>query len=154
MTRLRPSFCGTFSLPSFLSERESKAPPEAASKSLLLHDLGRMASHRNPFPADKDWRKAVESLAVPQPARDANMPPLLKWNALPAWQRDNQYILAHYRPASYSYSGCFQSLFYLHNESVNIHVGGRLLAALIHSYPSGSNGMPYLTIQPCPRPQY
>lgn len=82
-----------------------------------------MASHRNPFPADKDWKKAVASLTVPQPTRDTSTPPLLRWNALPAWQKDNQYILAHYRPASYSYSGSFQSLFYLHNESVNIHVG-------------------------------
>ena len=80
-----------------------------------------MATHRNPYPADKDWRAAVEALVVPQPGREANTPPLLKWNALPAWQKDNQYILNHYRPASYSYSGSMQSIFYLHNESVNIH---------------------------------
>lgn len=46
---------------------------------------------------------------------------LLRWEELHAWQKDNQYILAHYRPASYSYHVSFQSLFYLHNESVNIH---------------------------------
>lgn len=46
---------------------------------------------------------------------------LLRWDELHAWQKDNQYILAHYRPASYSYHVSFQSLFYLHNESVNIH---------------------------------
>ena len=61
------------------------------------------------------------SLAVPQPSRDLGTPPLLRWSALPDWQKDNHFILSHYRPASYSYSGCFQSLFYLHNESVNIH---------------------------------
>lgn len=46
---------------------------------------------------------------------------LLRWEELHAWQKDNQYILAHYRPASYSYHVSFRSLFYLHNESVNIH---------------------------------
>ena len=88
--------------------------------------LDRMAVHRNPFPADKDWKA---SLAIPQPTRDSSTPPLLRWSALPPWQKDNQYILAHYRPASYSYSACFQSLFYLHNESVNIH--SHLLGAFL-----------------------
>ncbi len=46
---------------------------------------------------------------------------LLRWNELDAWQKDNQYILAHYRPVTNSYIVSFQSLFYLHNESVNIH---------------------------------
>ena len=88
-----------------------------------------MASHRNPFPANKDWRPVVAALAVPQTSRDATGPPLLKWSALPAWQKDNQYIHGHYRPASYSYSTSFQSLFYLHNESVNIH--SHLLGAFL-----------------------
>ena len=48
-------------------------------------------------------------------------PFLLTYNALPAWRRDNQFILTNYRPESYSYAKSFQSLFYLHNESVNIH---------------------------------
>lgn len=54
---------------------------------------------------------------------------LLRWDELHAWQKDNQYILAHYRPASYSYYVCFQSIFFLHNESVNIHT--HLLGALV-----------------------
>ena len=56
-------------------------------------------------------------------------PILLKWADLPSWQQDNHYILTHYRPATYSFMGCFQSLFYLHNESVNIH--SHLLGAFI-----------------------
>ena len=56
-------------------------------------------------------------------------PILLKWADLPAWQQDNHYILTHYRPATYTYIGCFQSLFYLHNESVNIH--SHLLGAFV-----------------------
>lgn len=54
---------------------------------------------------------------------------LLRWDELHAWQKDNQYILAHYRPPSYSYYVSFQSIFFLHNESVNIHT--HLLGALV-----------------------
>lgn len=53
--------------------------------------------------------------------RPSRRPLLLNFSDLPEWQQDNQFILTHYRPASYSYLACFQSLFYLHNESVNIH---------------------------------
>lgn len=60
----------------------------------------------------------VETATRRRPTRE---PVLLKWAELPAWQQDNHYILTHYRPATYSYFGCFQSLFYLHTESVNIH---------------------------------
>ena len=56
-------------------------------------------------------------------------PFLLKFSDVPLWQQDNHYILTHYRPATYSYRGCFQSLFYLHNESVNIH--SHLLGAFV-----------------------
>lgn len=64
----------------------------------------------------------VGSLTVPNsPPRFAARPPLLDWDHLAPWQQDNQYILTGYRVPSYSYRGCIQSLFYLHNESVNIH---------------------------------
>lgn len=46
---------------------------------------------------------------------------LLNWRNLPHWLQDNHYILSHYRPASYSFTRSFLSLFYLHNEFVNIH---------------------------------
>lgn len=56
-------------------------------------------------------------------------PFLLRWSELPPWLKDNQYIRAHYRPASNSYFRSFQSLFYLHNETVNIH--SHLLGAFL-----------------------
>ena len=59
--------------------------------------------------------------ATTRPARRPTRPFLLNWSDLQPWQQDNHYILTHYRPPTYSYMGCFQSLFYLHNESVNIH---------------------------------
>ena len=46
---------------------------------------------------------------------------LLNYDELPAWRQDNHFILTHYRPASNSFYTSFQSLFQLHNESVNIH---------------------------------
>ena len=46
---------------------------------------------------------------------------LLQYDELPAWRQDNQFIRTHYRPISNSFFTCFQSLFQMHNESVNIH---------------------------------
>jgi adiponectin receptor len=43
------------------------------------------------------------------------------WHEIDAWQQDNHYIISGYRPASNSYLTSFHSLFYLHNESVNIY---------------------------------
>ncbi|RGP70871.1 pho36-regulatory role in lipid and phosphate metabolism [Fusarium longipes] len=45
---------------------------------------------------------------------------LLLWDDLPAWRRDNAFILSGYRQSQNSYAHSFRSLFYLHNESVNI----------------------------------
>ena len=64
----------------------------------------------------------IGSLDIPQsPPRYAANPPLLEWKHLAPWQQDNHYILTGYRVPSYSYRGSIQSLFYLHNEFVNIH---------------------------------
>ena len=65
-------------------------------------------------------------LTAQEAAAATNRPPrrsplLVTWYDIPLWQKDNQWILTSYRPPTDSYMGCFQSLFYLHNESVNIH---------------------------------
>lgn len=54
---------------------------------------------------------------------------LLLWDDLPAWRRDNAFILSGYRQSQSSYTHSFRSLFYLHNESVNIwtHLLGAIL---------------------------
>ncbi|KAG5980363.1 hypothetical protein E4U55_004103 [Claviceps digitariae] len=61
---------------------------------------------------------------------------LLLWDDLPAWRRDNAFIHSGYRQIRASYTHSFQSLFYLHNESVNIwsHLLGALLAAACAVY--------------------
>lgn len=62
-----------------------------------------------------------------------NPPPKIKpqtvtWNDIPAWQRDNEYILTGYRPST-SYAATLSSLTFLHNETCNIYT--HLLGALI-----------------------
>ncbi|CAN8102950.1 unnamed protein product [Discula destructiva] len=54
---------------------------------------------------------------------------LLAWHEIDEWRRDNAFIISGYRPTSNSYRGSFSSLFYLHNESVNIwtHLLGSVL---------------------------
>ena len=61
---------------------------------------------------------------------------LLSWEDLPHWRRDNHYILTSYRPTSYSYTESFGSLFYLHNEFVNIHshLSAAFLFLLVAAY--------------------
>lgn len=46
---------------------------------------------------------------------------LLLWDDLPDWRRDNSFIYSGYRPSTSSFTDCFTSLGYLHNESVNIY---------------------------------
>ena len=78
-----------------------------------------MLSHRHPPIGTRSI--SYGSVLVPQSQASTSEPFLLRWNELPPWLQDNEFILDHYRPASYSYFRSFQSLFYMHNESVNIH---------------------------------
>ncbi|KAJ2785759.1 hypothetical protein H4R18_000305 [Coemansia javaensis] len=52
----------------------------------------------------------------------------LAWDELPAWMRDNQFILSGYRRPTNSFRKCFASWLYVHNETGNImtHLGGAL----------------------------
>ncbi|OJD39759.1 uncharacterized protein BKCO1_2000174 [Diplodia corticola] len=45
----------------------------------------------------------------------------LLWHEIHPWQQDNHYIHSGYRPASNSYRKSATSLFYLHNETVNVY---------------------------------
>ncbi|KAJ1866143.1 hypothetical protein LPJ78_002060 [Coemansia sp. RSA 989] len=44
----------------------------------------------------------------------------LRWDELPPWMRDNQYILSGYRQPTNSFRKCFASWLYVHNETGNI----------------------------------
>lgn len=50
---------------------------------------------------------------------------LLEINQIPAHLRFNKYVLTHYRPPT-NFIGCLKSLFYLHNETVNILTHGKI----------------------------
>lgn len=99
-----------------------------------------MTTRRLPPRAQTTPIQTLHSLLTAQEADIAlkTRPPagpfLLKFNELPPWQQDNHYILTKYRPESNSYFKCFQSLLYLHNESVNIH--SHLLGAFLFYFTS------------------
>lgn len=78
--------------------------------------------------------KSYGSAAVSQSQTPIIDPFLLRWSELPSWLQDNKYIRASYRPVSNSYFRSFQSLFYLHNESINIH--SHLLGAFLFLFVS------------------
>lgn len=46
---------------------------------------------------------------------------LYNWNELPVWQHDNEYIISGYIRETRNMSKTFKTLFYLHNESINIY---------------------------------
>lgn len=46
---------------------------------------------------------------------------LYKFHELPSWQRDNDKILSGYIKETNSFKRCLQSLFYFHNESINVY---------------------------------
>ncbi|CAG8530492.1 15766_t:CDS:2 [Dentiscutata erythropus] len=55
------------------------------------------------------------------------------FSELPHWLQDNVDIITGYRRPTYSYIKCVRSLFYLHNESVNIwsHLVGAVIFIII-----------------------
>lgn len=61
-------------------------------------------------------------------------------NELPTWMQKDQYIRHGYRTPQYSLRGCYESLWYLHNETVNIwsHLLTALLMLLLLSWSCSS----------------
>lgn len=61
---------------------------------------------------------------------------LQHWDQLPAWRRDNVYIQSGYRQIRASYGHSARSLFYVHNEFVNIwsHLLGALVFCVSSAY--------------------
>jgi hypothetical protein len=58
---------------------------------------------------------------------------LLLLEQLPAWRKDNPYVLQGYRPLTDSYHDCLRTLAQLHNQTINIytHLLGLLLFFLL-----------------------
>ena len=60
----------------------------------------------------------------PRSSQKNNNWKLLQINQIPRHLRFNKYVLSHYRPET-NWIGCVKSLFYLHNETVNILTHGK-----------------------------
>lgn len=69
-------------------------------------------------PANRAARAAGDKAAALESKLEQKLTYL--WHEIAPWQRDNAYITSGYRPASNSYLKSWASLFYVHNESVNI----------------------------------
>ncbi|KAI1414846.1 HlyIII-domain-containing protein [Hypoxylon sp. FL1857] len=92
-----------------------------------------MADATNPGSGLRRRRSSASSKSsLAQTAKDVEQKVasalLVLWDDLPHWRRDNHFIVTGYRPDSNSYWRSFTSLFYVHNESVNIWT--HLLGAL------------------------
>ena len=99
---------------------------DAAAVNLTTTVALAMATRRIPTRAKTTPIETVHSLLTVQEAdiafrRRLGNSVLVTYDELPAWRQDNHFILTHYRPTSNSFFTSFQSLFQLHNESVNIH---------------------------------
>jgi adiponectin receptor len=57
---------------------------------------------------------------VMRSGKNAQQSITLSWSKLFAWQQDNPFITSGYRPASNSYKESVASIWYIHNQSVNI----------------------------------
>lgn len=72
---------------------------------------------------------------------------LLKIHQIPSHLRFNKYVLTHYRPTT-NFIGCLKSLFYLHNETVNILTHAipvlGILSAIPWILPWSEINVPYL----------
>lgn len=65
--------------------------------------------------------------------KGSQTPSTISWASLPSWQKDNHYVRTGYRPASGSFKKSVASLFYMHNETVNVYshlLGAAAFAAI------------------------
>ncbi|KAL7810823.1 putative hemolysin-III channel protein Izh2 [Trichoderma gracile] len=100
-------------------------PPSSSSSSSTLRN-------RRPSLSSNLLSAAINA----EHALEQKLSSLLSWDDLPAWRRDNAFILTGYRPIIPSYAASARSLLYLHNESVNIwsHLSGAIVAILTAIY--------------------
>ena len=90
-------------------------------------------------------RKAASNGTAPSSAPTSNggeqspggaaRPSLIERSEIPAHLQFNKYVLRHYRSPS-DWRGCLHSLFYLHNETVNIVTHGLPVIAILVSLPT------------------
>lgn len=81
--------------------------------------------------ASEDEKPAAKPLAKPAAPGGPGGVQLLHWRDMPQHLQFNPYVLTGYRPLQ-SWAGCLGSLFYFHNETINILTHGKyILRSLI-----------------------
>ena len=109
------------------------SPPTEPGADVLRQ---RLITPSSTFVVNSD-RVAAPKASSSSSSSSSKTPPILHlWDDLPPWRRDNTFILSGYRAPQPSYRHAVRSLFYLHNESVNIwsHLLGAVLAAAASLY--------------------
>ena len=93
-------------------------------KFALLNLVQEMGAQPIPPPMESDPDAEVKIFPLTPIQR------VIDWNSTPLWMRVDPYIRRGYRRQLGSFAECFRSLFYLHNEFVNIW--SHLLPALFY----------------------
>lgn len=103
---------------------------------------------------DQHTVHAAPASTPPTEGKPASKTRLVAFKDLPAWQQDNGYILTAYRPASYSFRRSLASIFYVHNEFVNIqtHLIGGLIFAGYPLYLYSRPELPPAPLRELPHP--
>ncbi|KAJ4300555.1 hypothetical protein N0V88_003233 [Collariella sp. IMI 366227] len=78
------------------------------------------ATTPNPKPPPSTTTTLLSTAKAAETTLEHTLSRLIHWDDLAPWRRDNPSIHSGYRPESNSFLLSLQSLFYLHNESVNI----------------------------------
>lgn len=117
-------------------DKESPSPPPSCSipPTILLSDrdpyIGQDSAHWD------EKRRLSTPLILAALEDRLEKTYLLLFSELPNWRRDNPAILTGYRPESGSWVRSASSLFYLHNESVNVwtHLLGAAAFFILGTY--------------------
>jgi len=114
----------TFTSPHIYNSSESFYSETGSSESILSSTLSIGSDYSICDSCDSICESILDLLERKDAKRFTEMEnghlKLIKYNQCPDWLADNPYIHTNYRPPCYSYKACYKSLFYLHNETVNI----------------------------------
>lgn len=103
-----------------IQEINGKGPKKR--KKSLEHVCDNESLLNEPEKDGEDERE--ENGAGAKVSRSSDGVELLHWRDMPQHLQFNPYVLTGYRPLQ-SWSGCIRSLFYFHNETINILTHGK-----------------------------
>ena len=62
-----------------------------------------------------------DNVSIKHTKKTTTIRKLYTWDEIPEWQKDNEHIIAGYVRETNSFRRCFDSLFYIHNETGNVY---------------------------------